>query len=39
MQSPSRLGLGTIIIALFHGRTDLITRACVRSLDIEMGRC
>ena len=39
IESPSRLGLETIIIAPFHERTDLTTRAPVRSLDIEMGRC
>ena len=39
IESPSRLGLETIIIAPFHERTDLTTRAPVQSLDIEMGRC
>ena len=34
-----RLGLETICIAPFCGRTNLTTRACVRSLGMEMGRC
>lgn len=39
MESLPRLGLGTIIIAPFRGRTDLTSRARVWSLDIGMERC
>ena len=39
MESPPRLGLGTINIALLHGKTNLTTRVWVRSLGMGMGRC
>ena len=38
MESPPRLGLGTINIAPFVEGL-IFTRARVRSLGIEMGRC
>ena len=39
MESPTRLGLGTINIASLRGRTNLITKVRVWSLGMEMGRC
>ena len=39
IESSPRLGLETICIAPFHGRTDLTTRAHVRSLGMGMGKC
>ena len=39
MESPSRLGLGTINIAPLRGRTSLTIRVWVQSLGMEMGRC
>ena len=39
MESPPRLGLGTINIAPFHGKTDLTNKSHVRSLGMGMGRC
>ena len=39
MESPLSLGLRTIYIAPFCGKTDLTTRVWVRSLGMEMGRC
>ena len=39
MESPRKLGLGTIYIALVHGRTNLTTRVLVWSLGTILGRC
>ena len=39
MKSSPRLGLGTINIMPLHGRIDLTTKVCVRSLGMRMRRC
>ena len=39
MESPPRLSIGTINIALLHGRTSLTTRVWVQSLGMGMRRC
>ena len=39
MESPLRLGLGTIYIAPLRGRTDLTTTVWVWSLGTILGRC
>ena len=39
MESPPRLGLGTINIVLLHGMTDIITKIWVQSLGMGIGRC
>ena len=39
MESSPRLSIGTINIALLHGRTSLTTRVWVQSLGMGMRRC
>ena len=39
MESPLRLGLGTIYVVPLCGRTDLTTIVWVRSLGTILGRC
>ena len=39
MESPPRLGLGTIYIVPLHERTNLITEVWVWSLGMFLGRC
>ena len=39
MESPPRIGLGTIYIVSLCGRTNLTTKICVQSLGTILGRC